>query len=91
MHLYVYYKAAAADAAQLQEKVGRMQAQLGVPASLCRRPEEKDGQHTWMEVYPAAASGFEEHLESAVQQAGLANIIRGDRHAEHFVEVLSCA
>ena len=91
MQLYVYYQAAAADAARLQQEVGRMQAGLGVPARLCRRPLEQDGQHTWMEVYPSAAAGFEERLAAAVQAAGLANIISGERHAEHFVEVLSCA
>ena len=91
MQLYVYYKAPVEAGAELERRVLQMQAGLAVPASLCRRPHAQDGMLTWLEVYPAATEGFESRLKLAVLEAGLAELLHGERHAEYFVEVAPCA
>lgn len=95
MDIYVYYRVPVAHANQLLPKVQRMQQQLShqwsTVTALKRRPEEKDGCQTWMEVYAQATEGFLAALEAAVRDAGLMSTIDGDRHAEIFVDVLACA
>lgn len=95
MDLYVYYRVPAACASQLRQRVREMQAQLaadhGIVTSLKRRPNEKDGKQTWMEIYLAVPDGFEEALERAVAQASLYPLIDGQRHAEHFLDIPPCA
>jgi hypothetical protein len=59
--------------------------------ALKRRPEAKDGRHTWMEVYLAVPDGFDAVLERSVEQAQLARLIDGERHAERFMDAASCA
>lgn len=93
--LYVYYKVREEDAAALQPLVRAMQAQVtarhGVAAQLKRRPAARDGLQTWMEVYPAVAGdGFEAALAQAAQEAGLA-ALAGARHAEVFMDLVTCA
>jgi hypothetical protein len=92
---YVYYRAKVENAALLQARANYMQAQiartLGIPAFLKRSPIEKDGFHTWMEVYPAIPEGFAERLQSAVQEAGLAELVDGERHIEIFEDRSTCA
>lgn len=56
IELYVYYRAATADAAAVLAAVGQAQQQLRaehphLQARLLRRPQPTDGLHTWMEVY----------------------------------------
>jgi hypothetical protein len=93
--LYVYYRVRCEDAQLLQARVRDMQssvsADYGIVTALKRRPEEKDGWHTWMEVYLAAPPGFDAVLERAVAQAGLADIIDGQRHTEFFMDCSTCA
>lgn len=95
MDMYVYYRVAASRADALQAQVGAMQAgllrQYGVGGGLKRRPAEKDGQHTWMEIYLALPDGFDAIIERAVSQAELAALIEGERHVEYFVDVFPCA
>jgi hypothetical protein len=93
--LYVYYRVRVEDATPLQAQVATMQAKLqrecGVVTALKRRPEAKDGRHTWMEVYLAVPDGFDAVLERSVEQAQLARLIDGERHAERFLDAGSCA
>ena len=93
--LYVYYRVRVGDATQLQAQVATMQSRLtqeyAVAAALKRRPEAKDGRHTWMEVYLAVPDGFETALNQAVEQVKLAQLIDGERHAEIFLDAASCA
>ncbi len=95
MDLYIYYRVLADNAAALQQRVIGMQRSLshtcGIASGLKRRPEEKDGRQTWMEIYQAVPTGFEGVLERAVAQAGLAALIDGQRHTEYFVDIVSCA
>lgn len=93
--LYVYYRVKSENAAMLQARANSLQAQLahsaGIAGFLKRRPDEKEGCHTWMEVYPAIPPGFEERLESAVKEAGLSELIDGERHTELFEDRSACA
>lgn len=89
--LYIYYQARDSDAAAVQAGVGAMQARLAVPAQLKRRPETRDGLHTWMEVYPGAADGFAAELAAAVHDSGLAALTVGARHTEVFMDIPPCA
>jgi hypothetical protein len=93
--LYVYYRVKCDDAEAFQSRLLAMQAavseQHGVVTALKRRPEPKDGQHTWMEVYYATPDGFERVIEEAVRQAGLADLIQGSRHTEYFLDYSACA
>ena len=95
MDLYIYYRARPETTRELQEKVAKVHADLfsshGITATFKRSAQPKDGQHTWMEVYPAVRSDFTTTLQDAVAQAGLDSLIDGERHTEIFVDVSSCA
>ena len=95
MDLYIYYRVRSEHAAALHERAAAMQKSLsgeyGIVSKLKRRPQEKDGQQTWMEIYEAVPDHFEAVLERAVAQAGLAGFIDGQRNTEHFLDVSSCA
>lgn len=95
MDLYIYYKVNCDNAEALQEKIGAMQAALtrdyGIGASLKRRPDVKDSQHTWMEVYAGVPDTFEAALDAAVSRFDVTAIIEGTRHTEYFVDISSCA
>jgi hypothetical protein len=94
MDLYVYYRVRESDAARLRPAVAAMQDGLarrhGVRGQLKRRPLARDGEQTWMEVYPAAPDGFQPALDAAVAESGLAAWISGARHTEVFVDVAPC-
>jgi hypothetical protein len=89
--LYVYYKVRAGDAAALAPRVRAMQAALaashGAAHQLKRRPEDKDGLQTWMEVYPGVSASFAGDLERAAREAGLDALTEGPRRAEVFVDL----
>ncbi len=87
--LYVYYQVAEADAAALLPAVRSMQAGLGVPSSLKRRPEARDGRQTWMEVYLGVPPAFSATLAAAA--ASLPGLAAGARHVEVFVDLSPCA
>lgn len=93
--LYVYYRVRSENALLLQARANAMQALLartqGIAGFLKRRPDVKDGFHTWMEVYPAVPDGFAERLQSAVQEVGLPELIEGGRHLELFEDRSTCA
>lgn len=95
MDLYVYYQVPTEQADRLQAAVRAMQISVageqGVMGSLKRRPEEQNGRHTWMEIYPAIPDGFDKALTHAVEQAQLATLINGPRHNEYFMDVTPCA
>lgn len=95
MDLYIYYRVRSEDASALHDRATIMQQHLvsahGIVAGLKRRPEEKEGRQTWMEIYLAVPPGFEAVLEEAVARDGLAALIDGQRHTEHFVDISPCA
>lgn len=85
--LYIYYRVRSADAPTLAPLVRAMQQSLGA-GQLRRRPGEKDGTQTWMEVYPSAADDFTARLDAAAAEAGLARFIDGERHTEVFTDLM---
>jgi hypothetical protein len=87
--LYIYYRVRAENAARLGPMVRAMQAGFGT-GTVMRRPGEKDGLQTWMEVYPDAGSDFAAQLDASVAESGMLALIEGPRHTEAFVE-LPCA
>jgi hypothetical protein len=95
MDLYVYYRVRSVDAPAFCAQALAMQHTLarehGVATALKRRPEEKDGLHTWMEVYSSVDDDFAAHLDQAVADCGLASLIDGVRHSEQFLDVFPCA
>ncbi|NEX59708.1 DUF4936 family protein [Noviherbaspirillum galbum] len=95
MDLYVYYRVDPRHADALRDRVLAMQSGLtreyGIVTGLKRRPEEKDGRQTWMETYAGVTAGARQGIDRAVEQAGLASFIDGQRHVECFVDVAPCA
>lgn len=95
MDLYVYYRVKSDAAAALHPRVLAMQdalaARHSIRPGLKRRPEEKNGEQTWMEIYPGVDDSFIGLLEQAVSVAGLAELVPGPRHTEVFIDVLPCA
>ncbi|MDY0975697.1 DUF4936 family protein [Massilia sp. CFBP9012] len=93
--LYVYYKVRSIDAARLAPLVhamGRHLAQdAGVQVQLKRRPEDKDGLQTWMEVYPGVTDAFDAVLRRAVVDAGIEALLAGPRRLEIFTDLPPCA
>jgi hypothetical protein len=93
--LYIYYRVRSEQAGLLQTKTEAMQrslsAEYGIVTGLKRRPEAKEGRHTWMEVYLNVPEGFDATIETAVAQAGLAEVIDGPRHTEYFLDFSTCA
>ncbi|WP_137176186.1 DUF4936 family protein [Massilia sp. HP4] len=92
---YVYYKVRNEDAAALAPLVHAMQHRLaqdaGVLVQLKRRPEDKDGLQTWMEVYPGVPGGFEAMLAQAAGAAGIDHHLAGPRRLEIFTDLPPCA
>ncbi|HVL75350.1 MAG TPA: DUF4936 family protein [Noviherbaspirillum sp.] len=90
-HLYVYYRVPVEHASQMHQRAQALlksiSRECGIVARLQRRPEEKDGRQTWMEVYEAVPAGFEETLERAAEREGMTGLIDGQRHTEIFVDV----
>lgn len=95
MDLYIYYRVLHGNDIVLCERVLHMQQQLrakyGIVAQLKRRPEQKAGYHTFMEVYLNTPPGFELALEQAIETASLGQLIVDARHVEYFVGVNTCA
>ena len=95
MDLYVYYRVASAHAAELRDRAEAMQHDLarehGIRGQLKRRPAEKEGMQTWLEVYAGVTPAFEAALEQAVHDAELPALIAGGRNTEIFVDIAPCA
>ncbi|MGZ8340612.1 MAG: DUF4936 family protein [Telluria sp.] len=93
--LYVYYKVRDEDANALELNLRIMQAELGaatgVYGDLKRRPGSSDGVQTWMEVYNGADEAFVPALAAALDEAGVAGLIQGERHGETFIDIDPCA
>ena len=91
--IYVYYRVRSELAALMLPHVRAMQERLreeyGVDTLLKRRPEEKDGAQTWLEIYLSVPDEFLGVLEQAAIDAHLP--IDGGRHIEIFVDLPQCA
>ncbi len=93
--LFIYYRVASSRAAAARLEVEALQSRLrealpGLQTQLLRRPEEKDGQQTWMEIYshPQGVSPqAQDHIEAAARE--LQALCPGPRHVEVFVACAS--
>lgn len=92
--LYVYYKLRDEDRANALLAARAMQARLaarwGIAGRLKHRTGAEPGLSTWMEVYAAVPAGFQNSLQAEADAAGLAALAVGGRHAEVFMDLLSC-
>jgi hypothetical protein len=92
---YIYYRVRVELAEKLQARVASMQAQLskefGIGGALKRRPTAQEGRHTWMEIYTRVPHHFDAILAAAAAAVDLSELIDGERHAEQFWDVTSCA
>lgn len=95
MDCYVYYRVRADLAVLLRERVATMQnclqQEFGITGSLKRRSQQQEGKDTWMEVYADIPQDFDTILAQACAFAMLQELIAGERHIEHFLDVTSCA
>lgn len=95
MDLYIYYRVPVGKADLLEQQARELQAGLSlqhqVATKLKRRPEDKDGMHTWMEVYLDVPDNFDIRIQEAVAASGLSDLIDGPRHTEQFLDYSSCA
>ncbi len=91
--VFVYYQLRSELASLMLPHVHAMQAELktrfGIAVALKRRPEEKDGLQTWMEVYASVPDGFLQVLEQVAIDAHLP--LAGERHIEVFTDLPACA
>ena len=98
--LFIYYRLRSIDAAAAREVVSVYQARLrqaypALSTRLLRRPEETDGEQTWMETYSTdpmqEPAGVSADMQSAIESQGLALApwLRGTRHTEVFTLCVS--
>jgi hypothetical protein len=94
--LFVYYRVRVDDAAVARAQVLALHAELraiaaDLSARLLRRPDETDGQQTWMETYAldprAGPTGIGADLQAEIEAraARLVTRITGSRHVEAFI------
>jgi Domain of unknown function (DUF4936) len=94
--LFIYYRLRSSDAIAAQAAVATFQAQLkqrypALIARLLRRPEEADGQQTWMETYSTDPMrdphGIDADLQTAIEihATSLSPWLTSPRHTEVFV------
>ena len=94
--LFVYYRVPVEDAVAARAQVQALHTELrtiapDLNARLLHRPDEADGQQTWMETYaldPRAEPigiGADLQAEIEARAARLVTKIAGSRHVEAFV------
>lgn len=95
MDIYLYYTVREVDAALTRTRVAALQHRLGnaydIKPTVRRRPEQRDGLQTWMEIYPDVPTGFDSVIEQAADEEGLTELATNGRHVEVFIELPPCA
>jgi len=98
--LFIYYQIPVTQAVAARTQVDAFQARLrerhpGLVTRVLRRPESRDSQQTWMEIYSfdraVNAHGVSPALQAEIESEAscLAGIVDGTRHIEVFVECAS--
>lgn len=93
--LFIYYRSRAEREAEVAERVREFQARLRsrhphLVTRLLRRPEQRDGLHTWMETYSIPTMHSPAGVTAEIQQdieaqaTSLRDCIEGIRHTEVF-------
>lgn len=92
LHLYIYYRSRAGNAAAVIACVHQLQQALHMQHCVCgellQRTQGADDDITWMECYRDVAPGFMAQLEDILDTTGLQALIEGTRHCEVFQECL---
>jgi hypothetical protein len=95
MDLYIYYTIQPGDAALALQRVTQVQQQVAAAYDIVpqrkRRVDRNDGMQTWMEIYLAVPSGFDQVIAQAAAENGLTALAQGERHVEYFTELTPCA
>lgn len=94
MDCYVYYKTAHEHEPLLLQQINRVReilaSETGIALGLQRRPEISDGMITWMEIYRQIPAAFDARLASILSRTEIMPLIRGERHAEYFMDAVTC-
>lgn len=87
--LYVYYRVHAGDEhahlAQAQTLLAGLRERHGVQGRLSRRPQAKDGMHTWMLSFTDLGASQEDAVMGALALPQHGPPIEGQRHVERFI------
>ncbi len=90
-HLYIYYQVRPEHRNKARSLVLVIQSRLanrtGQKGRVMRRPELSEaGTETWMEVYENVTQSTLAMVEQLQQEAGLGELIVGERHVERFID-----
>ena len=98
--LFIYYQIPVTQAVAARAQVDAFQARLrqrhpGLVTRLLRRPEPRDSQQTWMEIYSfdraVSTQGISPALQAEIEAEAscLADTVHGTRHTEVFIACVS--
>ncbi|MEI7786388.1 MAG: DUF4936 family protein [Betaproteobacteria bacterium] len=91
LDLFVYYRVPAsqesAHLAQTRALLAELRQRSGVEGRLSRRPEAKEGLHTWMESFIDLPAAQEAAVKDHLADPRGADFIAGERHSERFVRL----
>jgi Domain of unknown function (DUF4936) len=91
LDLFVYYRVQASQEsaylAQARSLLAELRQRSGIEGRLSRRPEAKDGLHTWMQSFIDLPAAQEAQVAQHLADPRSANFIEGERHSERFVRL----
>lgn len=91
LDLFVYYRVQASQEsaylAQARSLLAELRQRSGIEGRLSRRPEAKDGLHTWMQSFIDLPAAREAQVAQHLADPRSANFIEGERHSERFVRL----
>jgi Domain of unknown function (DUF4936) len=91
LDLFVYYRVPAnqesAYLAQTRTLLAQLRQTSGIEGRLSRRPEAKEGLHTWMESFLDLPTAKEAAVSAHLADPRSASFIEGERHTERFVRL----
>ena len=91
LDLFVYYRVRASQESAYLAQARTLLAQLhqssGIEGRLSRRPEAKEGLHTWMESFIDLPAAQEAAVSAHLADPRSASFIEGERHTERFVRL----
>ena len=88
--LYVYYRVREADEAAhragARAALAAARERAGIAGRLGRRPESKEGLHTWMVSFLDLPVRSEAAVLACLAEPACSALIQGERHVERFVQ-----
>ena len=73
--------------AQARTRLAQLHQSSGIEGLLRRRPEAKEGLHTWMESFIDLPAAQEAAVSAHLADPRSASFIEGERHTERFVRL----